>query len=70
MFLIIIFNIIIIYFLISLLEWYIHKNLMQIKVIKNIFTSLINKIYFFIYKVHHSTIHLEHHNITQNDGIS
>lgn len=67
MFLIIIFNIIIIYFLISLLEWYIHKNLMH-KGNKNIFTSLINKIYFFIYKVHHSTTHLKHHNITQNDG--
>ena len=64
---IIVFNIIFVYIVISFFEWYIHKNLMH-KGDKNMFISLIDKLYFFVYKQYHRTNHIEHHSKTKNSG--
>lgn len=62
-----IFNILIIYLLLSFNEWYIHKNLMHDND-KNFFINLIDKIYFHFYRDDLRKDHINHHKYNNHDG--
>ena len=63
----ILFNILIIYLLLSFFEWYIHKNLMH-KNDNNLFIKLFDKIYKNIYSNDFRESHIEHHTNNNVDG--
>tara|TARA_B110000285_G_scaffold117504_1_gene133186 strand:+ start:154 stop:840 length:687 start_codon:yes stop_codon:yes gene_type:complete len=63
----IIFNIILIYLLLSFFEWYIHKNFMH-KNDNNLFITMFDKIYIYIYSNDFRKSHIEHHKKNNNDG--
>lgn len=64
---ILIFNITIVYLLLSFNEWYIHKNLMHDND-KNFIINFIDKIYFYFYKDDLRKDHINHHKYNNHDG--
>ena len=62
-----IFNICLIYCIISVFEWYIHKNLMH-NGSKNIFINMYDYCFNYIYNESHRESHIDHHTKTNNNG--
>jgi len=63
----IIFNVILIYLLISFIEWYIHKNCMH-ENDNNLLITMFDKLYYFFYSADFRKSHIDHHINTDNNG--
>ena len=55
------------YIIITLSEWYIHKNLMHLGE-QNIINTNLHNMYYFIYDEYHHESHINHHLIVQPNG--